>query len=116
MNITKILEKTESFEIEYNGEKVKFDAKTAGWTPKLLKNYETAEDLPKTVMEVVSNWDVTADNKGTKWPLTEDKLAELPIPFLDAILTKVSESWAGDKKKPQNAQNGSAVAASSANP
>jgi hypothetical protein len=113
MNITKVakLDETESFEMEWEGHAVKFDAKTVTLTPQFLKDAGDMIAYPKAVAEVVSDWDVTSDDEGTKWPLTELELAKLPVPFLTAILNKISESWAGDKKKQKDSANGSAAAA-----
>jgi len=114
MNITKAakLNETESFELEYNGEKVKFEAKAASLTPRLLSQTSAISGYAKAVAEVVTDWDVTSDDNGTKWPLTEADLEMLPVNFLDAVLGKVAESWGGDKKKPQASASGSAAAAS----
>jgi hypothetical protein len=108
MNITKVakLEETESFELEWQGEKVRFDAKKASLTPAFLKDVEVVIGYPKAVADTLTNWDVTIDDDGTKYPLTESELAKLPVDFLTAVLNKISDSWAGDKKKQKASASG----------
>ncbi len=103
MNITKTagLDKTETFEMEWQGETVTFDAKKASLTPAFLESIETTIGYPKAVADTLTTWDVTSDDEGTIWPLTKEALGKLPVDFLVAVLNKISESWAGDKKKPK---------------
>lgn len=114
MNITEVeeLEKTETFECEWKGHKVTFDALVASLTPKFLMDTRDQALYAKAVAEHVTKWDVTKDKAGTPWPLVEDELARLPTKFLDTVLMTIVESWTGDKKKPQPSQNGSAQTAS----
>lgn len=93
--------------MEYEGEKVTFTAKKASLTPQFLKDAGDLISYPKAVSEVVTDWDVTSDDAGNKYPIDEENLARLPVPFLTAILNKISESWAGDKKKQQASATGS---------
>jgi hypothetical protein len=107
MNISKKLAQTEQFELEYEGEKVAFEAKSYTLTPQFLKDAGDLISYPKAVAEVVTDWDVTTDDAGNKYPIDEENLARLPVPFLTAILNKVAESWSGDKKKQQASAIGS---------
>lgn len=108
MNITKVgkLDQTENFEMEWEGHKVSFSAKAASLTPQFLKDAGDLISYPKAIAEVLTDWDVTSDDEGTKWPISEDALAKLPIPFLTAILNTVAESWGGDKKKQSKSASG----------
>lgn len=101
MNITKVekLDATESFTLEWKGEKVNFEAKSVTLTPQVLQDVGEFISYPKAVASIVTEWDVTADDAGNKWPLTEEGLAKLPVPFLTAVLNKIAESWSGDEKK-----------------
>jgi hypothetical protein len=114
MNITKVaeLEKTESFECEWKGHKIRFEALATSLTPNFLKDTRDQALYARAVAENVRSWDVTKDDEGTPWPLTEPELARLPTAFLDTVLAAIAESWTGDKKKPEASQNGSAAAAS----
>lgn len=111
MNISTLLDETEEFTAEYGGHKIVFQAAKASLTPSVLLNLSKITDYPKAVAEVVRDWDVTSDNKGTKWPLDEESLGRLPVKFLAAILDKIGESWAGEKKSETPSQNGSAATA-----
>ena len=107
MNISKKLAQTEQFEMEYEGEKVSFTAKSVSLTPQFLKDAGDLISYPKAVAEFVTDWDVTTDDAGNKYPIDEENLARLPVPFLTAVLNKISESWAGDKKKASASATGS---------
>lgn len=98
MDISEILGKTVDFEVEWRGHKVKFSAREDSLTPHLLSNIKAAEDYPKAIALVVTDWDVTGKDPNEKWPLTEDALSRLPIAFLSAMLDKIGESWSGEKK------------------
>jgi hypothetical protein len=111
MNITKILDETVPMEVEWNGEKIAFDVRKANLTPNMLRSVNSVADYSKAVAESVTKWDVTTDDEGTMWPLTDSELSRLPVPFLSAILDKISETWAGDKKKPEASANTSVAAA-----
>lgn len=113
MNITEVeeLEKTEPMSMDWKGHTVNFEAKTASLTPQFLKDAGDLISYPRAIVTVVDKWDVTKDAKGTPWPLEEDELAKLPVPFLTAMLNKVAESWSGDQKKVEGSPNGSAAAA-----
>lgn len=114
MNISKVLEETESFEFDFNGQKVKFDAVKASLTPELIRNTSAAIDYPKALVSVVKAWDLTVDDEGTKYPISEESLSKLPVNFLSSVLDKIGESWSGDKKKSATSQSGGEVTASSA--
>lgn len=102
MNIAKVLEETASFETEYNGHKISFEAAKASLTPLFMQNITQITDYPKAVASVVRDWDVTSDDEGTKWPLDEESLGKLPVPFLSAIIDRIGESWSGEKKSATN--------------
>lgn len=108
MNITEVeqLDKTESFEMEWKGHIVKFEALANVLTPKFLQDTRDGAQFARAVADTVKKWDVTKDKKGTPWPLIEPELARLPVPFLDALLAKVAESWTGDEKKQKASANG----------
>ena len=108
MNITKVgkLDQTAKFEMEWEGHKVHFSARSASLTPQFLKDSGDLTSYPKAIAEVLTEWDVTSDDEGTPWPLTEPELAKLPVPFLTAILNTIAESWTGDKKKLQASASG----------
>lgn len=114
MNITEVeqLEATETFTLDWKGQKVTFDVLTSSLTPDFLQNTKSSREFPIAIATYVTDWDVTKDNEGNKWPLTERELARLPVPFLGAVIGKIVESWAGDTKKPQTSPNTSAAAAS----
>jgi hypothetical protein len=104
MNITKVaeLEKTESFEIEYRGQTVKCEAFASGWTPGILSDLNDRRQYPSALLRIVKSWDVTTDDNGTKFPLELGPLENLPTDFYEAIFNKVTDSYSGDKKKPQS--------------
>jgi hypothetical protein len=100
------LDKTVSFSFEWKGEKVNFDAYENSMTPGFMKHATTIVGYPKVVAETVKTWDVTVDDKGTPYPLTEDELEKLPVPFLTKVLDTIAESWTGDKKKQSASASG----------
>lgn len=108
MNITEVeeLEITETFEMDWKGHKVTFEAFRHTLNPQFLKDAGDMISYPKAVASTLKSWDVTKDAEGTPWPLTEPELSRLPVPFLTAILNKISESWAGDKKKQKASASG----------
>lgn len=109
MNIAKLLDETAAFEVEFNGHTVHFDAVKSSLTPHFLQNLSNAKDYPKVLSMVLKDWDVTSDDKGTKWPMDEESLSLLPVDFLIAIIDRISESWGGEKKSEKNSANGSAA-------
>lgn len=113
MNITEVEELDEMvpMSMDWKGHTVNFKARKSTMTPQFLKDAGDIMSYPKAVAEAVGEWDVTMDEKGTIWPLTEPELSRLPVPFLTAMLNKVSEPWAGDKKKPQDSASGLAASA-----
>jgi hypothetical protein len=110
MNITKYLDEVETFELEWNGEKVTFDAKKANLTPSFLANIGEVVSYPKALAGTLTDWDVTKDDADNKWPITEEGLSQLPVDFLSAVLGKIAESWGADKKKQKASASGSAAA------
>jgi hypothetical protein len=107
MNISKKLAQTEQFEIEYESEKVSVYRKVCEPYASVPKGRGRSYLVSESCSEVVTDWDVTTDDAGNKYPIDEENLARLPVPFLTAILNKVAESWSGDKKKQQASATGS---------
>lgn len=97
--------------MDWKGKKVAFTAQTESLTPHLLNNIQTAGGYAKALVGVVTDWDLTDKDPAKKWPLDEEHIAKLPVAFLSAILDRIGESWAGEKKSETPSQNGSAATA-----
>ena len=113
MDITKVaeLEAVERFDCEWKGEAFWFEAKKTTLTPFFLKHVETTVDYPAALADILTDWNIT-DGDTEKWGIDADSLARLPVEFLGYLLSKIGESWSGDKKKPVASASGSAAAAS----
>lgn len=90
--------------MEWKGKKVKFSAQTASLTPNFLNGAKSTADYPKAVCGVLRSWSLSDGEK--PWPITEEAVGSLPTAFLDALLTRITESWAGDEAKKKASANG----------
>lgn len=104
MNITKTLklDETETFEMDYEGHQITFEAKRASLTPRFIEKLQEAKDVPQALADVLTSWDITSDDEGTQWPLDAASLSRLPVSFLYGVANRIAESWAVDRKKPQD--------------
>lgn len=112
MDISELIGETTDFEMEWKGKKVAFTAQTASLTPHLINNIQSAAGFAKALAPVITDWSLTDKDPNKKWPTDEEHIALLPIPFLSAMLDKIGESWAGEKKSETPSENGSAATAS----
>ncbi len=60
------------------------------------------QSLNQVLAELIKSWDVFEDDEQTvMFPLTPDRLAELPIPFRMAVLNAVLEDIRPNSQTPQ---------------
>jgi hypothetical protein len=86
-----------NFEIEWDGNPVKFSAKRHALTPRLMKRFSNVEKDPMemayALSEILDKWDITdVDCKDA------EALGGLPVEFLAKLVEKIGETWAGEKK------------------
>jgi hypothetical protein len=94
MNVGKIKHRTRTVEVEWDGETASLEINRGAFTFPLMQDLSRAGEDPSVaarfIATVVSEWDLTENKK--PYPLTEEKILELPVDFLMAVVQTLSES------------------------
>lgn len=100
------LDKTETFQTEWNNKSFEFTARTNILTPEWLQLHTDVSGKPINLAtmcaEVLTQWTIE------DYPPTLENLKKLPTSFLWHLVAKMSETWNGDaedkKKSPKTSE------------
>lgn len=119
MNIAELTEKTIdlSFEYENKGKTTSinltvYEESLTPATFSRISQFEKQQDgmaLSEALAGMIHAWDL--DYNGAEFPPTVENISKCPFSFLTAVITAISETWAGKPQTPAQSVNGSARAA-----
>ena len=111
MNATKVLnlDATERLDCECNGEKFWIEAKAETRTSNFRQALIHAGEDPKSVVTELANfitdWNVFLHKEGD-FPPTAENIGNMPEDFAAILVSRILETWTGDKKKQKASANG----------
>jgi len=119
MKVKDFLNKTVAVSFEYSGETVTLTARQNALTATALRQLQQMADtqdagmlIPALASSVVG-WDLVWEENEPNWPVTVENLEKLPVDFLAAMVTALSEIWSGNAQRPKPSASLSADSAQS---